>query len=34
MVREPDSLRIRGWTMYKRDDKAIAAAKKTIGDNV
>ena len=26
--------RIKGWTMYKRDEKAIAAAKKTIRDNV
>jgi ArsR family transcriptional regulator len=26
--------RIKGWTMYKRDDKAITAAKKTICDHV
>jgi DNA-binding transcriptional ArsR family regulator len=26
--------RIRGWTMYKRDEKAIAAAKKAIRDHV
>ena len=26
--------RIKGWTMYKRDDKAIAAAKKAIRDQV
>ena len=26
--------RIKGWTMYKRDDKAIAAAKKAIRDHV
>ena len=26
--------RIRGWTMYKRDEKAIAAAKKAICDSV
>jgi DNA-binding transcriptional ArsR family regulator len=26
--------RIKGWTMYKRDDKAITAAKKTIRDHV
>jgi DNA-binding transcriptional ArsR family regulator len=26
--------RIKGWTMYKRDEKAIAAAKKAIRDNV
>jgi DNA-binding transcriptional ArsR family regulator len=26
--------RIKGWTMYKRDEKAIAAAKKAIRDHV
>ena len=26
--------RIKGWTMYKRDEKAIAAAKRAIRDNV
>jgi DNA-binding transcriptional ArsR family regulator len=26
--------RIKGWTMYKRDDKAITAAKKAIRDHV
>ena len=26
--------RIKGWTMYKRDDKAIAAAKKAIREHV
>ena len=26
--------RIKGWTMYKRDEKAIAAAKKAIRDQV
>ena len=26
--------RIKGWTMYKRDEKTIAAAKKTIRDRV
>ena len=26
--------RIKGWTMYKRDDKAITAAKKAIRDRV
>jgi ArsR family transcriptional regulator len=26
--------RIKGWTMYRRDDKAIAAAKKAIRDQV
>ena len=26
--------RIKGWTMYKRDEKAIAAAKKTIRESV
>ena len=26
--------RIKGWTMYKRDDKAITAAKKAIRDQV
>jgi|SRR3982074_3909840 DNA-binding transcriptional ArsR family regulator len=26
--------RIKGWTMYKRDEKAIAAAKKSIRDHV
>jgi ArsR family transcriptional regulator len=26
--------RIKGWTMYKRDERAIAAAKKSIRDDV
>ena len=26
--------RVKGWTMYKRDEKAIAAAKKAIRDDV
>ena len=26
--------RIKGWTMYKRDEKAISAAKKSIRDHV
>lgn len=26
--------RIKGWTMYKRDEKAIAAAKRAIRENV
>jgi DNA-binding transcriptional ArsR family regulator len=26
--------RVKGWTMYKRDEKAIAAAKKAIRDHV
>ena len=26
--------RIKGWTMYKRDEKAIAAAKRAIRDNI
>jgi len=26
--------RIKGWTMYKRDERAIAAAKKAIRDQV
>src|ERR1700760_760448 len=26
--------RIKGWTMYRRDEKAIAAAKKAIRENV